>query len=314
MHRLPIPSLLLLLMSASIALAQHDPQRNATQAIAVGDIKKAEKELKKANEADPETMFVRMMLSLKQGDIDAAVKHAQAALDSRMPFARLVVGPRDLLAPLYKTADWEKWQSEFGGKQLKLLHGPMVGAVTHSGASFWVRTAEAAEVEIRVFQRVPWEFPEAARAQVEKETGIALKGPSEILLHQGPSRIVDASAQSDFTAVVKVTGLKPATTYDYEVLIDGEALVTDRKQFTTYPERGKPGKFSVAFGGGAGYVPKWERMWNTIGTFDPAALLMLGDNVYIDQPEHLLTQQYCYYRRQARTEWRRLVASTSMAM
>lgn len=69
MHRFLIPSLLLLLLSASIALAQHDPQRNATQAIAVGDFKKAEKELKKVNEADPETMYVRMMLALKQGSL-----------------------------------------------------------------------------------------------------------------------------------------------------------------------------------------------------------------------------------------------------
>lgn len=36
---------------------------------------------------------------------------------------------------------------------------------------------------------------------------------------------------------------------------------------------------------------------------------MLGDNVYIDDPKHLLTQQYCYYRRQSQPDWRHLVAS-----
>ena len=273
-------SFALLTLSVSFVSAQHDPQRNATQAIASGDFKRAEKELKKANGADPETMYVMMLLALKQGDTETAIKHAQAALDSRLPFARLAVGPRELLAPLYKTDAYKKWQAEFGGNELKLLHGPMVGAVTDSGASFWVRTAGAAEVQVRIGDKI--------------------------------SDTTKTSAGSDFTAVVKIAGLAPTTIYDYEVIIDGKAVVTDKKQFTTYPQQGKPGKFSVAFGGGAGYVPKWERMWNTIGTFDPVALLMLGDNVYIDQPDHLLTQQYCYYRRQARTEWQRLIASTSI--
>lgn len=81
--------------------------------------------------------------------------------------------------------------------------------------------------------------------------------------------------------------------------------------FTTFPRHGQPAGFDVAFGGGAGYVPKWERMWDTIRTHHPLALLMLGDNVYIDQPKHRLCQDYCYYRRQTRPEWRRLVASTA---
>ncbi|NQU10845.1 alkaline phosphatase family protein, partial [bacterium] len=44
-----------------------------------------------------------------------------------------------------------------------------------------------------------------------------------------------------------------------------------------------------------------------------AALLLLGDNVYIDAPGSPLAQRYCYYRRQSQPEWRRLVAATSVA-
>jgi len=51
-------------------------------------------------------------------------------------------------------------------------------------------------------------------------------------------------------------------------------------------------------------------MWDTIGSHHPSALLMLGDNVYIDDPEHLLTHHYCYSRRQSRPEWRKLIAGT----
>jgi alkaline phosphatase D len=35
---------------------------------------------------------------------------------------------------------------------------------------------------------------------------------------------------------------------------------------------------------------------------------LLGDNVYIDDPEHTLTQHYCYYRRHSRPEWQQLVS------
>ena len=57
-------------------------------------------------------------------------------------------------------------------------------------------------------------------------------------------------------------------------------------------------KFTIAFGGGSGYVPANERVWNTIGALDPRAVLLLGDNVYIDDPETPEMQLFHYYRRQ----------------
>jgi alkaline phosphatase D len=65
-------------------------------------------------------------------------------------------------------------------------------------------------------------------------------------------------------------------------------------------------KFTIAFGGGAGYVPPHERMWDTIRTIDPRALLLLGDNVYIDDPETPEMQLFHYYRRQSQPEWAKL--------
>lgn len=263
--------------TVEFAAAQHDPQRNATQGIAAADFKKVEKALAKADDDDPETHFVRMMLALKQGDTPTAVEWAGEALDAGLPFARLVVGPRELLAPLYETGAFKAWAAEHG--DLVLLHGPMVGSVTDTTASFWVRTAKAAKVQVKIGDRL--------------------------------SATANTTPASDFTAIAKIPGLTPATRYEYQVLIDGKPVDVANARFATFPETGKGGRFSVAFGGGAGYVPQWERMWDTIRGFKPAALLMLGDNVYIDQPQHLLCQHYCYYRRQARPEWRRLVASTS---
>ena len=65
-------------------------------------------------------------------------------------------------------------------------------------------------------------------------------------------------------------------------------------------------KFTIAFGGGAGYVPPHERMWDTIGAIDPRALLLLGDNVYIDDPKTPEMQLFHYYRRQSQPEWTKL--------
>jgi alkaline phosphatase D len=66
----------------------------------------------------------------------------------------------------------------------------------------------------------------------------------------------------------------------------------------------------MVFGGGAGFTPKYERMWSTIESHRPDALFMLGDNVYIDDPTHSLTHHYCYYRRQSQPQWRSLVSKT----
>ncbi len=69
------------------------------------------------------------------------------------------------------------------------------------------------------------------------------------------------------------------------------------------------GRFTIAFGGGAGYVVANERMWDTIGAVDPRAVLLLGDNVYIDDPETPEMQRFHYYRRQSQPEWAKLAES-----
>ena len=75
---------------------------------------------------------------------------------------------------------------------------------------------------------------------------------------------------------------------------------------TSLKENAPTDRFTIAFGGGAGYVPENERMWNTIGAIDPRALLLLGDNVYIDDPETPAMQLFHYYRRQSQPEWAKL--------
>ncbi|MFT5467314.1 MAG: alkaline phosphatase D [Verrucomicrobiales bacterium] len=275
----PLRLCLTSLFFASIAFGQHDAERNATQAIALGDLEKAEQLLAKSQpDYVAEVEFVRMMIDLKAGETAAAAAHARTALERGLSFDRFLAGPRELLEPFHGTDEFKAIAAEHEGSAL--LHGPMLGSVTGSSASFWVRTAGASTVKINT--------------------------------SGGVSEAVKTSAVSDYTAVLQVNGLEPGTEYTYEVEIDGEIVPAESDSFSTFPEQGQPAKFKVAFGGGAGFVPKWEYMWDTIGKFEPDALLMLGDNVYIDQPQHTLCQYYCYYRRQARPEWRKLTGTTSV--
>jgi alkaline phosphatase D len=96
-------------------------------------------------------------------------------------------------------------------------------------------------------------------------------------------------------------------------LVGQSQLTKPYPSFRTYSPDGKNAKFKVAFGGGAGYVPKHERMWNVINNHDPIALLLMGDNVYIDMPEQAnALHDFTYYRRQSRPEFRDLISITSV--
>lgn len=283
-----LPTLLILstlVICHDRCLAQHDPQRNATRFVAAGQFARVDKELEEADEGEPETHFVRMMSSLRQNNVDDAVGHAKSALDNGLPFERLIAGPRDVLAPLHKTDEFANWKQQH--KPTALIHGPMVGSVTDSEASFWIRTAGESTFLVRVY-------------------------PMDSTFPQAISQPVTTTTASDLTGVAVVKGLEPSTRYRYAIEIDSNLYELNKPTFRTFPKQHSAAEFSVGFGGGAGYVPKWEYMWDTISKADPHAFLMLGDNVYIDDPEHDLTMKYCYYRRQSRPEWRRFVASRSI--
>jgi alkaline phosphatase D len=143
-------------------------------------------------------------------------------------------------------------------------------------------------------------MPSGVTVRYRKATGAAAWNFSE------ETRSV---AETDYTAVVRLDGLDPATPYEYQVLLNGVlAMGEDRLVFQTFPPAAEPAAFRVAFGGCAGFVPWYERMWHTIAAKRPDALFMLGDNVYIDHPEMPTMQRYKYYRRQSRNEWRALTS------
>jgi alkaline phosphatase D len=162
----------------------------------------------------------------------------------------------------------------------------MLGSVTANSARLWVRTAS--------------EMTVTAYLSLEPDMGSPIA-----------SEEVITKASDDYTGLINLSGLRPNTQYYYQVEIDGEVIeLKPVPFFHTYPVRGEATRFDLAFGGGSGYTPWHEHMWNTILSHRPHGFLALGDNVYIDTPKVPQTQRYCYYRRQSRPEYRTFSAST----
>ncbi|MCY3968667.1 MAG: alkaline phosphatase D family protein [Acidobacteria bacterium] len=253
---------------------------NPTRAIELADARLAD------DPADAESHFIRAVALTQRDQIDEAEAAMQAALDAGMPFGRFQAGPRDLLASLAATATFALHAASPNNE---IVHGPMLGAVTDTSAGVWVRTAE------------PTGFEVVATADGERHTASGT-----------------TTADQDYTGTATLAGLSPDTTYSYQLLVDAGTPPAPQPQsqsptytLRTSPPPGAPGTVTIAFGGCAGYTPANERMWDTIAAHSPQALLLLGDNVYVDLPEQPGPfHDYTYYQRQSRPEFRRLVSAT----
>ena len=154
--------------------------------------------------------------------------------------------------------------------------------------------------------RVNNEKPEKAKGQVKRIHPHALK-----LILTGKKK--EAAEYLEKTSAAKINpdhtkllqdiikGKKNAWQYD------AKTWPWDRVLPNTSLKKDAPSdKFTIGFGGGSGYVPENERMWDTIGAIEPRALLLLGDYVYTDAPETPEMQLFHYYRRQSQPEWGKL--------
>ena len=154
--------------------------------------------------------------------------------------------------------------------------------------------------------RVNNENPEKVKGQVKRIHPHALKLILTGKKKEAAEYLKKASAAKinpDHTKLLQdiIEGKKNAWQYD------AKTWPWDRVLPNTSLKKDAPSeKFTIGFGGGSGYVPENERMWDTIGAIEPRALLLLGDNVYIDDPETPEMQRFHYYRRQSQPEWGKL--------
>jgi len=219
------------------------------------------------------------------GDTEKAMVCISRAVDAGLPFGRFLAGPRDLLRPLSDTPEFKQFAAKH---PVELLHGPMLGCVTDRSAKFWVRTAQEVPVQIILSQ-------------------------SDKLATPLKSATVFTEANRDYTAIAEAERLEPDTLYYYDVLVKGKPTLGPQfPTLRTFPPAGSKAKFQIGFGGGAGYTPVHERMWDTIASHHLLSFLFLGDNVYIDNPTRPDMQRYTYYRRQSRPEYRRFIASVPL--
>ncbi|MFC2084258.1 alkaline phosphatase D family protein [Bacteroidota bacterium] len=244
-------------------------------------IKRCFRRLKNDDE-DLESLFNLTIAYSRKGVPDSALLYFYESLEKGLPFERYLSGPRELLQSLYQTEDFQFLQSE---KAVKLIHGPMLGSFMENSIRIWLRTIEESDILIKVY---------------EKE-----KSNSIFSIYKAKS-----NRDRDYTAVININNLKPGSKYFYDIEIDNFKVNPNRYSFTTPAIKNDISKFKIAFGGGAGYTPDHEKIWDIIINQNIDALLLLGDNVYIDLPEIPgAFHNYTYYRRQSRAEFRRLVAA-----
>ena len=242
------------------------------------------KELLAENPKDQESLFNLSVAQATLGHLDSALQTVKTAVAAGLPFSRYLAGPRDILKPLTDSREFNTYAADFA---VELLHGPMLGRITPQSASFWVRTLH--EVPVRVI------------ASLDKDLTAPVK-----------SEIVVTNAEEDYTAVVTLSGLKADSRYYYNILVDDRPYFnSDYPSFATYPEQDESSEIQVSFGGGAGFYPPNERIWNVLAGYQLDALLLLGDNVYINMPEMPNgVIYYTYYRRQSQPDFRKMVATT----
>jgi alkaline phosphatase D len=241
-----------------------------------------------ADPSDLEAIYTQTVAWCRQGQIDLSISTMKKAIAAGLPLERFLAGPRDLLKPLYQSQAFREIAAQ---RSIRIIHGPMLGCVTDRSAKVWLRTVDQSQVVVQVY---------ACDKQGQPTRKIIATGTAT------------SDPQHDYTAVVELEGLQPETQYAYDVIIaEKSAIKGSLPRLRTYPQKGDAAKFRIAFGGGAGYVPRYETMWDTIESHQPDVLFLLGDNVYIDLAEEPRgMHRYTYYRRQSRPEYRRLVSST----
>lgn len=163
------------------------------------------------------------------------------------------------------------------------LGGPMLGDISADGARVWLRTCCAARVEVRV-----------TVDGVEKTFGP-----------------VQATAETDLSAIVPVTGLKPGTRYPYRVLVDGRPIaIPEHAAIRTTPAEPNPASVRIAFGTCSHRFGLGNRKQaDLIRSREPAAMLLCGDVAVSDRDNHCGHHRADYLLRDFYPAWQGLAAA-----
>jgi alkaline phosphatase D len=155
----------------------------------------------------------------------------------------------------------------------RVMQGPMVGTVTEHEARIWLRMSGEYQVVIEYGTDFELTSATASEAMVSKKA-------------------------NDYTLVLTLSGLEPATEYFYRIVVDGEGDKYLKEypafRFETAPPMGSAADFRVAFGS----CPKFQDdrvqpIWPVISEFEPDLFLWIGDNIYGDTLDpDILREEY----------------------
>ena len=155
----------------------------------------------------------------------------------------------------------------------RVMQGPMVGTVTDHDARIWLRLSG--------------EYP----VVVEYGTDF------EMTAFESSQPIVSKKS-SDYTIVVTLDALEPATEYFYRVLVNGKGDKYLKEhppfRFKTAPEDGTAASFRIAYGS----CPKFQDdrvqpIWPVISELEPDLFFWIGDNIYGDTLDpDILREEY----------------------
>lgn len=162
------------------------------------------------------------------------------------------------------------------------LGGPMVGNISKSGGSIWLRTIKPASVEVHI----------DVNGEIKK---------------YGP---VLSGEETDMSGVIEITGLSPGTSYPYNVYVDDEPINVAQSYITTTPLNSSPEEVRIAFGT---CFHRWglsnEIMLKQIKSRRPLAFLLGGDVAVQDRHNNVGLHRADYLLRDFQPAWKNLVSS-----
>ncbi len=179
--------------------------------------------------------------------------------------------PAKLLYILLIISNMVTAQSPLGA--LRIMQGPMVGAVTPTSINIWLRTSDS--------------FP----------VFIEYSANSNFLTVSESERVIPTK-EHDYTEVIEIRGLQPSTTYYYRIIVDGkrDKYLSAKEPFQTKtaPEINSKTNFSIGFGSCPRFqVDRIQPIWRWVSHYNPDLFIWTGDNIYGDALDpHILRDEY----------------------
>lgn len=185
-------------------------------------------------------------------------------------------GPQAEVAPL-------------SSQSVELDAGPMLGAVTQTGARIWIHVANIAAAP---------RGSEPVRLVVEDPNATDLRAFD-----------ATADAESGGSAIFRIEGLRPGGNYNYRIVSSRTDAALASGRFRTQPTRAPEAR--LAFGSCADIDASTARTWKAIEAEHPDALVLLGDTPYIDSTG-LATQRERYLKFAQAPAFASLVSKTPL--